>query len=173
MKTYVAVRKLGAGEELVLLEHLDALGEEATPEALLERARPVASALHRLFEWDNAVAGERYRLEQAALYIRHVEYVPARGREPLLIEMPRPLRPYVRPEMLSLTGIDATMRTIERLQAELEDVRRRYSACAELRPVLEGPLDQAVRDLTRVALSLGIPVTDEERAEGLLPAWAA
>lgn len=42
-----------------------------TPEALVEYARnnPL-SALHRCFEWDDAAAGERWRLEQASGLIR-------------------------------------------------------------------------------------------------------
>lgn len=35
------------------------------PEQFLEYSRPNSSPTHKYFEWDDSVAGERYRLEQA------------------------------------------------------------------------------------------------------------
>lgn len=60
-------------------ETLIALGGDKRPvqaRELLNAARPKSSPLHRLFEWDNAVAGEKYRLEQARFYLRTIEIVP-------------------------------------------------------------------------------------------------
>lgn len=42
------------------------------PETAIEEARPADSVLHDLFEWDNAVAGERHRLDQAREIIRSI-----------------------------------------------------------------------------------------------------
>lgn len=41
-----------------------------TPAALVDAARPEDHPLHTRFEWDDAVAGERYRLDQAREIIR-------------------------------------------------------------------------------------------------------
>lgn len=43
-----------------------------TPRTVLESARPVDSPLHHRFEWDDARAGEKYRLQQAHELIRVV-----------------------------------------------------------------------------------------------------
>ena len=40
------------------------------PRAVVDAARDVESPLHRCFEWDDKVAGEKYRLEQAQRLIR-------------------------------------------------------------------------------------------------------
>jgi len=44
-----------------------------TPEAVLKNARSESSPIHDRFTWDNTVAGERYRLIEAAMLIRTVK----------------------------------------------------------------------------------------------------
>jgi hypothetical protein len=44
-----------------------------TPEIVVEAARPKTSPLHSSFEWNDKVAGEQYRLVQAAFLIRTVK----------------------------------------------------------------------------------------------------
>lgn len=43
---------------------------ELTAKEILELARPPSSYLHRFFEWDDSVAAERYRLNQARKIIQ-------------------------------------------------------------------------------------------------------
>jgi len=45
---------------------------ELTPEIVVEEARPETAPLHHRFEWDDAIAGEAYRREQASELIRSV-----------------------------------------------------------------------------------------------------
>ncbi len=51
-----------------------------TPELVVDAARDPGSPLHDKFEWDDQVAGERYRLQQARTLIRTVKirYVSAK-----------------------------------------------------------------------------------------------
>lgn len=53
------------------LERLERDGR-LTAAGVLDSARDSASPLHRCFEWDDSVAGERYRLDQARRLIRSV-----------------------------------------------------------------------------------------------------
>ena len=56
-------------------ERLTKLAEERgsiTPEVALSDAKKRSSPLHDYFEWDNSIAGERYRLEQAGYLIRSI-----------------------------------------------------------------------------------------------------
>lgn len=55
----------------VLTNHYQKHGE-LTPHIVVEEARPAYGPLHDRFEWDDAVAGEEYRLIQAAQLIRSV-----------------------------------------------------------------------------------------------------
>jgi hypothetical protein len=55
-----------------------AAGGRLTPNAVVEDARDKDSPLHSVFEWDDAVAADRFRIEQARNLIQsfkvHVEY---------------------------------------------------------------------------------------------------
>jgi hypothetical protein len=44
-------------------------------EAIVEAARPARHPLHRLFEWDNTKAAERWRIEQAKRIVAEVRIV--------------------------------------------------------------------------------------------------
>ena len=66
-----------------LHEQLLAIRDERgglTPALVVDTARDPAHPLHSRFEWDDAVAGERWRLEQASALIRSVKIAvdPAR-----------------------------------------------------------------------------------------------
>jgi hypothetical protein len=53
-----------------------------TPPAVIEAARNNRHPLHRFFEWDDAVAAESYRLDQARTLIRCVKIVSDDHAEP-------------------------------------------------------------------------------------------
>ncbi len=56
-------------------EYLERLTKEkgiVSPRELLELARPEDSILHDLFEWDDSVAAEKYRLVQARHIMNHL-----------------------------------------------------------------------------------------------------
>lgn len=58
-------------------ETLVQLGAFSTPvpkEDFLKAARPKSHPLHDEFEWDDAIAGERFRLLQAVMLIRRVRF---------------------------------------------------------------------------------------------------
>ncbi len=41
------------------------IGEEATPQQIVDLARNERTELHKCFEWDDSIAAEKYRLQQA------------------------------------------------------------------------------------------------------------
>lgn len=53
------------------------------PEVVVEYARNKNNPLHNYFEWDDSVAGERYRLWQARQLIVSVEYEPSANKKPV------------------------------------------------------------------------------------------
>lgn len=55
--------------EILEVEQTDGL----TAENLLEKAKSESSNLHNLFEWDNTIAGEKFRVIQARLLINEVK----------------------------------------------------------------------------------------------------
>lgn len=56
----------------ILTAHYKKHGE-LTPEIVVDEARPEGAPLHDRFEWDNEIAGEKYRIVQAQQIIRSVQ----------------------------------------------------------------------------------------------------
>lgn len=74
---------------------LERLGGAAliTPEAVVDAARDQTSPLHDQFEWDDSVAGEAYRLQQARALIKRVTVSVTRAdqtvvRAPVFVRNP-------------------------------------------------------------------------------------
>lgn len=64
-----------------LRTHLQTIYEDhgkLTPEIVVDVARPKSHPLHNRFEWNNTLAGELWRREQAAQLIRSVKAVYAK-----------------------------------------------------------------------------------------------
>lgn len=111
---------------------------EITPENVLDKARDDSTELHKCFEWDNSIAGEKYRLIQARDVIRHfvVEYKKDE-------EEPQKIRTYqistttnqYKPTRVILQNPDEYSALLERAKDELRDIQRRYNTLAELEEV--------------------------------------
>jgi len=56
-----------------------------TPEMVLERARDGHSILHSFFEWDDSIAAEKYRVEQAGSLIRAIVILPEAAKASTVI----------------------------------------------------------------------------------------
>ena len=77
-RAHVGVPADVAGRELSRM----AKGGEITARAVLDAARPEESPLHPAFEWDDAVAAELHREEQARLMLRSIRIVRDAEQEP-------------------------------------------------------------------------------------------
>lgn len=66
------------GEEL---HRLSAEHGHINSQLVVDEARPEDAPLHPAFEWDNAIAGERYRVHQASTLIRAVQVVEPENPE--------------------------------------------------------------------------------------------
>ena len=68
-----------------VIQNLQAQGKK-TAKDLVEASRPEDAPLHSLFEWDDAVAAEKYREEQARVIIRHIAYEEEQeGKNPVQV----------------------------------------------------------------------------------------
>lgn len=61
--------------EARIAELANAKGGHVTPEVILDDAMREDSVLHQYFEWDDSVAGYKYRLEQARALIRRCKVI--------------------------------------------------------------------------------------------------
>jgi len=77
-KFHMAVDAQEVGE---YFEELETEHGQVTPKSVLESARPKGSLLHPCFEWDDGIAAEKYREDQAGRIIRNLVVRVERAEE--------------------------------------------------------------------------------------------
>jgi hypothetical protein len=138
VKNIVKVPAQKVGERL---ERIRAANNgDLTKEAVVEDARSTKSPLHKIFEWDNDVAAEKFRLEQARFLIKSISVVVSE-------EQTAPVRAFVNVRgsntsaytSMSDAMSDPQLRALvlDRARRELEDWRARYRHLEEFADIID------------------------------------
>lgn len=117
-----------------------AIGDDVTPEQILERARDEGTELHKCFEWDDTVAAEKYRLRQAGDVVRHLvikrqDYEPKDSPQLRFFYKTDGSAGY-KPTTIIYRNPDEYQLLLSRARAELHDFKRKYSMLTELEEIL-------------------------------------
>lgn len=127
-----------AGEEL---ERIESEHNSLTPEVVLEESRAENSVLHKCFEWNDTIAAEKYRVEQARYIIRNII---VKVESPVRDDLPKEIkiRGYVNVSenqkgeyvkiTTALSNDDYRARVLKNALAELRMFQNKYSIYAEL-----------------------------------------
>jgi hypothetical protein len=140
--------RIPQGEVQAVGEYLETLGNVTAP-SLLEAARPAESIVHRYFEWDDSVAAEKYRVEQAEHILRHIDIVvvnveteevsTTRAVHPVTVEDNRdtrhPRRMVYTPVMQVHANPDQRSEVLQRALRELRGWQARYRMYQEFEPI--------------------------------------
>jgi hypothetical protein len=139
-----AITAQGAGDELARIQ---AEHGSLTPQSVVDESRPDDAPLHPAFEWDDSIAGERYRHIQASDLIKTVEVIRPEPdgpkTEPAYVSVDRPTRQYHRPadvvkspELFESAFLQACerLRAAERAMEHLQQIAKRerpeaYKGC--------------------------------------------
>lgn len=118
-----------------MCEELEKSGE-LTAQKLLQANKPVDAPLHDEFEWDDSVAAESYRLEQARHIINCLVTVKENSAEPVraFFNIVRQSPNYQHIETI-LRSSDTTELLLKTALSELVAFQRKYSQLKELAPV--------------------------------------
>lgn len=123
-----------------VLEGIEARDGAVTKEAFLEESRPEDAPTHRMFEWDDAKAAEKYRLVQSKNIINNLKVVIQKNDEE-----PMALKAFVNVS----TGSQCSSGRYIRIEAAIADDRSRgvmyRNALAEL-----GTFKRKYRELTEL-----------------------
>jgi hypothetical protein len=130
-----AITAQDAGDELTRIQ---AEHGSLTPQSVVDESRPDDAPLHPAFEWDDSIAGERYRHIQASDLIKTVEVIqPAEDEakpEPVYVNVDKGARQYQRatevvksPQMFESAFLQACerLRAAERAMAQLQEIAKR------------------------------------------------
>lgn len=117
----------------------DEIGENSiTPQEVLEKAKDEHSELHKCFEWNNDVAAEKYRLQQARAIIINLVYVPkSKEEQPVRCFQITTEKAVYQPTKQFIVQKDEYQALLAKAKTELESFRKRYAMLTELEAVLE------------------------------------
>lgn len=123
-----------------------ACGGEASAEEIVKAATPAKNPLHGVFEWNDTVAGQEYRLEQARRMVRSIVVVrpdttskrPQRVWEAVRVNLGKPGRPRNTYKTLEDIMRDPNLRAelLGRALRDLIAIRNRYRDLQELAVVM-------------------------------------
>ena len=121
-------------------EEIMSIGDAATPQEIVDKARSEKTELHKCFEWDDSIAAEKYRIEQARDVVHHL-IVKEQKVNP---DRP-PIRFFVKPEKSDgykpVTYVvrkeDEYADLLERAWRELRAFKAKYSCLQELKEILD------------------------------------
>lgn len=112
--------------------------ENVTPEEVVEKAKNKKSELHKCFEWDDKVAADQYRLEQAKKIIRFLVTVPDKEDEaPRRVLQISSVKATYQPDSFFIKNDDEYQILLKRAMAELKGFQQRYAQLSELEEVFE------------------------------------
>ena len=123
-----------------------AIGESATTAEILEKARDETTELHKCFDWDDAQAAEKWRLQQArhivcSLVIKEKAETP---QPEVRVFFKTDNESGYKPTVLILQDKDEYQKLLARALAELNSFRAKYKALTELDGVFNA-IDQLAR----------------------------
>lgn len=117
----------------------DEIGDNRiSPQELLEKARDVNSELHKCFEWNDSIAAEKYRLQQARGVLVNLVYkTEKKDAEPIRYLQVTTQKNVYQPTKMFLVQEDEYQALLKRAKSELESFKKRYHTLSELQEVFE------------------------------------
>lgn len=112
------------------------IGKTATPQQILDYARNPNSELHKCFEWDDTVAAEKYRLQQARNVVCHLVHVEDKQPVPQKIRLLQRASDGYMPVQMIVRNKTEYENLLARARAELRAFKQRYHTLVELEEIL-------------------------------------
>ena len=109
-----------------------------TPMEVLEKAKDETTELHKCFEWNDSIAAEKYRLEQAKNIIRMLVYEKETKEQAVVRYYAKTETKHVyQPTKQFLVQEDEYQGLLRRALAELEAFKNKYHTLTELEGIFE------------------------------------
>ena len=119
-------------------EEILSIGESATPEQIVEKAKDESTEIHKCFTWDDTVAAEKWRLHEARQIVCHlvVKEDTAEGRPELrFFHKAEKSEGYVS-AMTVFRNEDKYLQLIHNALQELRAFRKKYSFLSERQEIV-------------------------------------
>jgi hypothetical protein len=134
------IKAAGKADPQVIGEALEKIAnevenEELRPKAVVDAARNKKHPLHPHFEWDDSVAAEAYRVDQARSLIRIVRVISEEtqdGTERAFISVKQDSGTSYRHVTAVRSSLELQLAVLKRAQADLEAFEKRYREFADV-----------------------------------------
>lgn len=121
-------------------DELVALGTNASPEGIVEYAKDETTELHKCFQWDDTLAAEAWRRQQARFVAASLTVTietKEHGEQSFrLIEHDEITKTY-QPVVMTVRNMDSYAALLARAKSELASFKARYASIRELQNVFE------------------------------------
>jgi hypothetical protein len=123
-----------------MFDNMSSSGIEITPQSVLDAGRDVSSPIHDVFEWEDSVAAEQYRLDQARRLIGHVRIVreeepPQQYKERGFVSISNSNNVYV-PLANALSNEEYRNHLLKQAKSDCEVFQAKYRRLQELSAVI-------------------------------------
>lgn len=115
--------------------------EALTPKIIVENARSPKSPIHRVFEWDDSAAAEKWREEQAQHLIRHIVIIVSDDADelkqgPAYVSVVIDKQQQYVPTMVAIKSPDLRSQMLEYALRDLQAFEKKYREVFELQEVM-------------------------------------
>lgn len=122
-------------------QEINSIGEEYTPESIVEYAENPFTELHKCFEWDDEIAANKFRLEQARKICRCLVITTQTKKGEIVkvrvISNSGENDSLYRPTVRMVKNDDQYLNLLNQAKAELIQFKKRYSIIRELDSIFE------------------------------------
>lgn len=118
---------------------IKSIGDDATPQQIVEYAKDENTELHKCFTWDNDEAAEKWRKQEARMIVCSLRIVKVEND----IEIPTPVRVFYKtdddsgykPTEVIIRQADEYEKLINRVTNELKTIQNKYKNLCEFEEV--------------------------------------
>ena len=134
------VKGLFKADASTVYSEIRALGDEFTPEMVVDAARDESTELHKCFTWDDTIAAERYRRHEARILMASIVVrTVTSDNTPVSVRVisSTATRNEYKPTVMLIESEQEYADLLARATKELKAFRIKYKAVEELREIFE------------------------------------
>ena len=111
--------------------------KETTPEEVLNKARNEESELHKCFEWNDEIAGEKWRLQQARQVLNMLVFRPKERPDTPVRVFSYTKETNYKPTIQMVVNLDEYQELLKRAKFELQAFKNKYKTLSELKGIFD------------------------------------
>lgn len=127
------------GNATKVANEIQSIGDDVTPQQIVEFAKDESTELHKCFTWDNNEAAEKWRLQEARKVVCCLRIVKEDGEK----EEPTPIRVFYKtddesgykPTQIIIKNADEYGKLINRVTNELKAFREKHKNLTEFEQI--------------------------------------